>query len=82
MINEVAEQTSLLALNASIIAAQAGSQGRAFAVLADEIKSLATRVHSSTKEIAAIVKAVQHDSSDAVKTIEQGRQETRSHGCA
>lgn len=79
VINEVAEQTSLLALNASIIAAQAGSQGRAFAVVADEIKSLATRVHSSTKEIAAIVKAVQHDSSDAVKTIEQGQQEVE-HG--
>ncbi|GAK55252.1 methyl-accepting chemotaxis sensory transducer [Candidatus Vecturithrix granuli] len=79
VINDVAEQTSLLALNASIIAAQAGTQGRAFAVVADEIKSLATRVHSSTKEIAAIVKAVQHDSSDAVKTIEQGQQEVE-HG--
>lgn len=79
VINEVAEQTSLLALNASIIAAQAGTQGRAFAVVADEIKELATRVHSSTKEIATIVKAVQHDSSDAVKTIEQGQQEVE-HG--
>ncbi len=81
VINEVAEQTSLLALNASIIAAQAGVHGRGFAVVADEIKELATRVGTSTKEIATIIKAVQSDSSDAVNTIEKGLQEVE-HGVA
>ena len=78
VINEVAEQTSLLALNASIIAAQAGVHGRGFAVVADEIKELATRVGTSTKEIAKIIKSVQHDSSDAVQALEQGRREVES----
>ncbi len=75
VINEVADQTSLLALNASIIAAQAGSHGRGFAVVAEEIKELATRVGTSTKKISEIVKAVQRDSSDAANAIEQGQQE-------
>ncbi len=75
VINEVAEQTSLLSLNASIIAAQAGEHGRGFAVVADEIKELAVRVGTSTKEIAKIVEAVQRDSSDAAKGIEEGQQE-------
>lgn len=79
VINEVAEQTSLLALNASIIAAQAGEHGRGFAVVANEIKELATRVDTSTKEIAAIIKAVQNDSFDAVNAIEHGRKEVE-HG--
>lgn len=75
VINEVADQTSLLALNASIIAAQAGVHGRGFAVVADEIKELATRVGTSTKEIARIIKSVQRDSSDAVAVLDQGRHE-------
>ncbi len=75
VINEVADQTSLLALNASIIAAQAGVHGRGFAVVADEIKELATRVGTSTKEIAQIIKSVQRDSSEAAKVIEQGQHE-------
>lgn len=78
VINDVAEQTSLLALNASIIAAQAGVHGRGFAVVADEIKKLATRVRTSIKEIVNIIKRVQGDSSDAVKAIEQGQREVRS----
>lgn len=81
VINEVADQTSLLALNASIIAAQAGVHGRGFAVVADEIKELATRVGTSTKEIAKIVESVQRDSSDAVNALEQGQQEVE-HGVA
>ncbi len=76
--NDVAEQTSLLALNASIIAAQTGDQGRAFSVVAEEIKDLATRTATSTKEIAKIVQAVQRDSLDAVKAIKQGQHEVRS----
>lgn len=78
VINAVADQTSLLSLNASIIAAQAGTQGRAFSVVADEIKELATRVGISTKEIAKIIQAVQRDSSDAVHAIEQGQREVKN----
>jgi len=77
VINEVADQTSLLALNASIIAAQAGEQGRGFAVVAQEIKELATRVGTSTKEIAKIITGVQRDSSDAAKAIQRGQEEVR-----
>ncbi|MBD3305779.1 HAMP domain-containing protein [candidate division KSB3 bacterium] len=80
VINEVADQTSLLALNASIIAAQAGDHGRGFAVVADEIKDLATRVGSSTQEINEIVKNVQRDSSDAAQAIEQGKREVEIGG--
>lgn len=74
VINEIAEHTSLLALNASIIAAQAGVHGRGFAVVADEIKELAARVGTSIQEIARIIRAVQHDSSEAVSTIKQEQQ--------
>ena len=75
VINEVAEQTSLLALNASIISAQAGSHGKGFAVVADEIKGLAMRVRTSTKEISDIVRAVQQESTQSVAAIHQGRDE-------
>ena len=72
VIDEIADQTSLLALNASIIAAQAGEHGRGFAVVADEIKDLATRVSESTKEISRIVKTVQKDSAQAVEAMDVG----------
>jgi methyl-accepting chemotaxis protein len=75
VINEVAEQTSLLSLNASIIAAQAGVHGRGFAVVADEIKELASRVGTSTKEISKIIESVQRDSSNAVSTLAKGQRE-------
>ena len=72
VIDDIAGQTSLLALNASIIAAQAGEHGRGFAVVADEIKDLATRVSESTKEISRIVKTVQQDSANAVVAMDEG----------
>ena len=72
VIREITDQTSLLALNASIIAAQAGVHGRGFAVVADEIKSLASGVGASTKDIATIVQTLQQDTSNMVRTIHAG----------
>jgi len=74
VIDEVAEQTSLLALNAAIIAAQAGEHGKGFAVVADEIKELSERTSSSTREIAAVIRGVQEETSRAVETINQAEE--------
>jgi methyl-accepting chemotaxis protein len=72
VIRGVAEQTSMLSLNAAIIAAQSGEQGRAFSVVADEINTLATRTQNSTRDISKLIAAVQEDTSAAVEAAEIG----------
>lgn len=69
VIDEVAEQTNLLALNASIIAAQAGERGKSFSVVAGEIKDLAKRTGSNTREISEIILGVREETERAVKAI-------------
>lgn len=71
VIDEVAEQTNLLALNAAIIAAQAGEHGKSFGVVAEEIKDLAERTSSSTREIGQVIDGVQQEVRRAVESINQ-----------
>ena len=87
VINGISDETNLLSLNAAIIAAQAGEHGKAFAVVAEQVKTLARRTTTSTKEIESLIESVQEQSENAVRAmgagidaVEQGVKRSRGAG--
>ncbi len=78
LINDIAEQTNILSLNAAIQATMAGEAGRGFAVVADEVQRLAERSSNATKQIDALVKTIQSDTSEAISSMERSTTEVVS----